>query len=82
MKGDKKPITIRGIVIPVDWDEKGKVVAVGISARDEQEYLVDKDHKGQELLHCIQEEVEVRGIPRESKDKKAIAVQAYILTKG
>jgi hypothetical protein len=79
MKGDEKPITIRGIVIPVDWDEKGKVVAVGISARDEQEYLVDKDHNGQELLHYIQEEVEVSGLVRETRNKKLIRVRKYIL---
>lgn len=79
MKGDKKPITIRGIVIPVDWDEKGKVVAVGVSACDEEEYLVDKDYKGQELLHYIQEEVEVSGVVREARNKKIITVRKYIL---
>jgi len=82
LKGSEKLITIRGIVIPVDWDEKGNVVAAAISTNDEDEYFIDKDHKGEELLHFIQEEVEVSGVARENEDKKAIAVQAYILTKG
>ena len=79
MKNHKESITIRGIVIPVDWDEKGKVVAVGISACDEQEYLVYRDHKGVELLHYLQEEVEVSGVMRESSNKKIITVRKYIL---
>ncbi|MBC8456872.1 MAG: hypothetical protein H8D67_02615 [Deltaproteobacteria bacterium] len=80
--GDKL-ITIRGVVIPVDWDEKGSVVAIAISTPNEDEYLIDKDHlKGKELLHLIQEEVEVSGVVREDKDKKIITVQKYILKKA
>ena len=75
--------TIKGIVIPVDWDEKGSVVALSISTPNEDEYLIDKDHlKGKELLHLIQEEVEVSGIVREDEDKKIIAVEKYILKKA
>ena len=76
--GDK-PLTIKGIVIPVDWDEKGKVVAAAISTHDEDEYLIDPNYKGKELLHFVQEEVEVSGVAKENKDKKIIAVQKYIL---
>jgi len=71
-------ITIRGIVIPVDWDEKGKVVATAISTYNEDEYLIDNNHKGKELLHYIQEEVQVTGIMREVDDKKAITVKMYM----
>jgi 5S rRNA maturation endonuclease (ribonuclease M5) len=82
MKGREMPITIRGIIIPADWDEKGRVVAVAVSGQNEQEYLIDKDYKGRELMHYIEEEVEVRGIAREAKDKKMITVQKYILKKA
>jgi hypothetical protein len=76
--GDK-PLTIKGIVIPVDWDEEGKVVAAAISTHDEDEYLIDPNYKGKELLHFVREEVEVSGVAKENKDKKIIAVQKYIL---
>jgi len=67
----------------VDWDEKGSVVALAISTPNEDEYLIDKDHfKGKELLHLIQEEVEVSGVVREDEDKKIITVQKYILKKA
>ncbi|UCF73659.1 MAG: hypothetical protein JSW35_04210 [Deltaproteobacteria bacterium] len=83
MKGGDENIervTIKGLVIPVDWDEKGTVVAVAISTHDEKEYLIDRDEKGRELLHFIQQEVQASGILRESEDKKKIiAVQRYTL---
>ena len=67
----------------MDWDEKGNVVAAAISTNDEDEYFIDKDHhKGEELLHLIQEEVEVSGVARENENKKIIAVQDYILRKA
>ena len=76
--GDE-PLTIKGIVIPVDWDKEGKVVAAAISTHDEDEYLIDNDYKGEELLHFVQEEVEVSGVAKKNKDKKIITVQKYIL---
>jgi len=76
--GDE-PLTIKGIVIPVDWDKEGKVVAAAISTHDEDEYLIDNDYKGEELLHLVREEVEVSGVAKENKDKKIIAVQKYML---
>ncbi len=67
----------------MDWDEKGNPVAVSISTHQEDEYFTDKDrHKGEELLHLIQEEVKVSGVARENENKKIIAVQDYILRKA
>jgi hypothetical protein len=78
--GDKL-ITIKGIVIPADWDEKGRVVAIAISTTNEDEYLIDENYTGKKLLHFIQEDVEVSGVVREDEDKKIITVQRYILKK-
>lgn len=33
---------IRGIVVPVEWDESGRVVNAAISTSDENEYFVDR----------------------------------------
>lgn len=77
-----KLLKIKGIVIPVEWDEKGKVVAAAISTHAEEEYFIEKDHKAEELLHFIQEEVEVSGVARENEDKKIIKVRKYILKRS
>jgi len=67
-------ITIKGIVIPVDWDKKGNVVGVAISTFNEDEYLVDKNEKGARLMQFIRQEVEARGILRREGNRQIIIV--------
>lgn len=71
----KRLITIRGIVTPVDWDEKGNVVATAISTHTEEEYLVINNSKAKELLNLIQEAVEVSGLVTELVGIKIITVK-------
>ncbi|MBU2522625.1 MAG: hypothetical protein KKD50_10435 [Proteobacteria bacterium] len=71
---------VRGIVIPVDWDKEGNALAVAISSPDEQEYLIEQDEKGKELIGLIRQEVEVSGMVRKAnKDRKTITVKSYRL---
>jgi 5S rRNA maturation endonuclease (ribonuclease M5) len=56
-------ITATGIVVPADWDENGKVIAVAISTHEEEEYLIDdRDKKGKELREMMRQEVEITGV--------------------
>jgi hypothetical protein len=41
MKAEEQLICINGIVVPVDWDEKGNVIAAAISCHGEVEYRID-----------------------------------------
>ena len=77
MKEGGKVITIRGIVIPVDWDENGTVIAAALSTHNEEEYSIDRDYKGAELLRHIQKEVQVSGVARKSNNKKTITISAF-----
>jgi hypothetical protein len=52
---------LKGLVVPVDWDEDGQVTAVAISAHDEKEYRVEPDGAAAGLFELIREEVEVTG---------------------
>jgi hypothetical protein len=72
-----KTSVIRGVVIPMDWDEHGNVVRIAISSHDENEYLVDKGGKGNELLAFIRKEVEVDGEVKEEDHRKVIKVKKY-----
>jgi hypothetical protein len=81
MKKADKAITIKGLVIPVDWDEKGRVIAAAISTCDEDEYLIEKIYKGEELLGLLRREVEVRCVVRERENKKKVRVQEYSISK-
>jgi len=81
-KTKTKMTMIRGVIIPMDWDEHGNVVRIAISSHDEKEYLVEKGGKGTELLAFIRREVEVGGVVKEEDHRKMIRVKQYILRKG
>lgn len=79
VKKRTKMSMIRGVVIPMDWDEHGNVVSIAISSHDETEYLVDKGGKGHELLAFVRKEVEVGGEIREEDHRKVIRVKKYLV---
>jgi hypothetical protein len=74
-------ISVRGVIIPVKWDERGNVTAVAISTHDEEEYLIDGRERGEELKTFIREEVELTGPVREEKENRIITVKKYSLKK-
>jgi len=85
MKGNKsgRQITITGIVTPTDWDNDGNTIAVAISTPLEDEYLVDADTMGRELLELVGEKVIATGIVTEDEYwNKRIAVAKYELLGG
>jgi len=76
-KRNNSPVTIKGIVIPVDWDEMGNVVAIALSTNDEKEYLIEDKGKGGELKRFLREEIEINGILCYEKEIKMIRVTTY-----
>jgi hypothetical protein len=74
-------ISVRGVIVPVKWDERGNVIAVAISTHDEDEYLIDDRERGGELKAFIREEVEVVGRLREDEESKTMTVTRYSLKK-
>ena len=70
--------TVRGLVIPVDWDEKGNVTATAISTHLEEEFLVDQNAWGEALLAFLRQRVKVSGSVVQKEDgKKVITVNRY-----
>jgi hypothetical protein len=74
-KKNKLPVAIKGIVIPVDWDERGNPVSVAVATYTEEEYLVSNDPKGKELFNLIREGVEITGLVEEIAGIKIIKVK-------
>ncbi|OQX21302.1 MAG: hypothetical protein BWK80_33850 [Desulfobacteraceae bacterium IS3] len=74
-------ITAEGIVVPADWDENGKVIAVAISTYEEDEYIIDSENeKGRELLKIMRRKISVTGmIKSDTKYRKMITVKEYLL---
>ena len=72
----------RGIIVPIDWDENGNVVAVAISTHGEDEYVIENQGKGEELKALITQEVEIIGEVRKKDGKRIVKVTEYKVRKG
>jgi hypothetical protein len=75
--GDHKQITIRGIIVPSEWDDTGNVTSISISTFNEDEYLVDKDSISKKLQYYMREGVEASGFVREEEGIKRIKINRY-----
>lgn len=58
--------TLKGIVTPIEWDDKGRVSAVALFATDDEEYLIEN---GDKFLDFAQKCIEATGLVK--RDKKA-----------
>lgn len=65
-------------MIPAEWDDFNNVIAVKVSADDENEYVVENDPLGRELLKHLGERVSVKGlVMRERNYGLSIAVKSF-----
>ena len=71
--------TITGVILPSEWDRHGNVTGVSIAGFDEQEYLVQKQVKGAELIQHVRQGAEVVGWVEVEDGKKKITVKEYRL---
>jgi hypothetical protein len=70
--------TLRGLILPVEWDERGTIRSIAVSTNSEEEYLVDESPLADELLAFLRLRVKVRGSMREKENgKKFITVEKY-----
>lgn len=73
---------ITGLVIPVEWDPRGKVRAVAIAAFDESNYRVAPGGLGAELLSRLKREVTVWGRVESLAEGKTILIERYEMSKS
>jgi hypothetical protein len=70
-------ITIYGIVVERETDQKNRVISVSIQTRDQGRYQVINRGKGKKLLKLVDLDVEVDGSISEIDGIKSIAVDSY-----
>jgi hypothetical protein len=72
------PVTIRGLIVPMDWDDRGSITGVAISTPFEEEYRIELDQRGKELLGFIRGRVTASGVVTLDADgRKVIMVETY-----
>jgi uncharacterized membrane-anchored protein len=80
-KKDQGEFKIQGLIVPVTWDEEGNPLSVAVSTFDEEEYIVEKDIKADQLFGLLREQVEVMGKVWIRDGAKTIKVKEYVLIK-
>lgn len=72
-------LTAVGIIIPVEWDDRGNPTAVAIATYNEKEYLIDVGNTtGKSLHEAIHQKVEVRGVlGKKARKRRILTVESY-----
>ena len=74
----KKSVTLTGIVIPADWNDRQELISAALATSDEKEYRIAGTKKGKELLDCLQRQIEAIGVlTRDEKGRNVITVKRY-----
>jgi hypothetical protein len=68
--------SIKGIVIPSDWDSNGNVISLSIATRDEEEYIIENHHNLSDLKKLLRREVVVNGSIKCRNNSKIINVKS------
>jgi hypothetical protein len=76
----KNTVTLTGIVIPADWNDRQEVVVVALATADEKEYRIAENKRGKELLDALQRQIEATGaLERDEKGRNVITIKSYIV---
>jgi len=73
--------TIRGIVIPFAWDEKGDIISVAIATYHEEKYLVADNITGRRLMSLLKKNVAVDGVIKDEDTVKIIYAKTIRIDK-
>ena len=71
--------SIKGIVIPSDWDSNGNVISMAIATRNEEEYIIENHQKLLNLKELLRQEVVVNGSIKCRNNSKVINVKSIRL---
>ena len=74
-----KEITIRGTILPSEWDKNGRVTSIGIGTEDEEDYIIFLDKIGEELFRFTNRKVEATGTVKNVYGDLVLTVRKYTL---
>ena len=73
-KGEKIQ-TVKGVIIPSEWDNAGDFTKVSLSAIDDEEYLIEN---GEKFIELINQCISATGtIKKDKRSSKTIHIKKY-----
>lgn len=76
---EKREITIRGTILPAEWDKNGHVTSIGIGTEDEEDYIIFLDKIGEKFFKLIDRKVEATGTVKSVYGDLVFTVHKYAL---
>lgn len=73
----KREITIRGTILPAEWDKNGHVTSIGIGTEDEEDYIIFLDKIGEKLFKLVDRKVEATGTVKNVYGDFVLTVNNY-----
>ena len=57
---EERTITVRGILMPADWNDQGEVVGIALATNEEKEFIIEG--RTRDFAPHVRKEVEMKGI--------------------
>lgn len=70
-------VTVRGMVVPQQWDEQFRVTEVLIACKDEREILVENFKSLPSLLSLSRNEAMFTGVVRKERGVESMIVESF-----
>ena len=62
MKTDQPKISLKGILIPSNWDDKGNITSLKIASANEKEYIISNQDVSDMIAMYLRKEITVTGV--------------------
>jgi len=69
--------TLKGLIVPSQWDNNGKITGIAVSCFDEEEYQILMDEIGRGLMGFLHKQVEIFGQCTGRNRTKTIRVKGF-----
>ena len=81
LEHQKREITIRGTVLPAEWDRQGHVTSIGIGTENDEDYIIFLDKIGEKFFKLVDRKVEATGTVKNVYGDFVLTVNNYKLLK-
>jgi len=80
-RAENRELTIRGTILPLEWDRDGMVNSIGIESANGEEYIIFLNQAGEELFPFVDHMVEATGTVKKMYGDLIFTISTYRLIK-